>query len=320
MLKNAPLSALLICSISLFSACSKSKKKVDSKKTAAPAQPTKKDAKAAAVTPPPKKLQRPTSPPIRGKVVDKIICRVNGTNIMMSDLHEPRIDKNGGVYTLDEAIAEELLFQKAAELKIIPTDVEIERRIVAIKQANGLLKKSDEDFDTWLRAEARLTQKKFKKQLMRTGAASHVKGWNANESGVVSEKEKRDFFASNTIMSQERYHLKTAFIEEDNIDENGAVINTDDITWTDIGWVEKDELSAPMSFVSSMQKDEISKPVRTEYGYSMVQLLDTEPARKKTYEESEVQIEKKLIRRKQKRGDQLLINKLRKRASIVMLS
>jgi hypothetical protein len=320
MFKNAPLSALLICSISLFSACSKSKKKTESKQSAAPAQPTKKDANAAVTPSAPKKLQRPPSPPIRGKVVDKIICRVNGTNIMLSDLHEPRIDKNGDVYTLDEAIAEELLFQKASELKLIPTDVEIERRIVAIKQANGLLKKTEDDFDSWLRAEARLTQRKFKRQLVRTGAASHVKGWNANESSVVSEKEKRDFFASNTIMSQERYHLKTAFIEEDNIDENGSVINADDVTWTDIGWVEKDELSAPMSFVSGMKKDEISKPVKTEYGYSMVQLIDTEPVRKKTYEESEVQIEKKLIRRKQKRGDQLLINKLRKRASIVMLS
>ena len=31
-------------------------------------------------------------------VVDKIVARVNGANILISDLKQPRIDKNGDVY------------------------------------------------------------------------------------------------------------------------------------------------------------------------------------------------------------------------------
>src|ERR1700689_1574659 len=56
----------------------------------------------------------------KGMLIDKILVRVNiegfkGVNILQSDLEKPRIEKEGGTYTLDEAIMEELMLQKATE-------------------------------------------------------------------------------------------------------------------------------------------------------------------------------------------------------------
>src|ERR1700689_4938249 len=64
-------------------------------------------------------------------LIDKIVARVNGSNILLSDLMLPRISKEGAPYTLDELVFEEILFQRAGEMQMLPSVLDIDRHIVA---------------------------------------------------------------------------------------------------------------------------------------------------------------------------------------------
>ncbi len=76
-------------------------------------------------------------------IVDKIIARVNGVNILQSSLEQPRIANEGGLYSLEEAITEELFVQKAIENHFLPTTLDVERQIVSFKMANDMADISD---------------------------------------------------------------------------------------------------------------------------------------------------------------------------------
>jgi hypothetical protein len=253
-----------------------------------------------------------------GNLVDKIVCRVNGANIMYSDLEAHRIDKNGETYSLDELIAEELLWQKAVELKMVPSLTEIEQRIVSIKQANGILDISEAEFKGWLKKESGLTPRALQHQLLRIGAATHVKAWNAQESSLVSEKEKEEYYKNHTFKTDASYHLNVAFLDEAQKD-TFDITKTDDLDWADVGWIAEHELSPVMKGITTLKQGEILSPVKVDYGYQVVQCIEKKDAAVKTYDESAFEIEKKLLRKKQKKADQKLIEKLRERASIIML-
>lgn len=255
---------------------------------------------------------------IQGEIRERIACRVNGSNIMESSLKQPRIDRNGGFYSLDELIAEELLWQKAVELKSIPSPTEIEQRIISIKQAHNMLDSSESQFKAWLKQESQLTPQELQHQLFRIGASSQVKLWNAQESSVVSEKEKENYYEAHASKFQEEtaIHLKVAFKE--SIDE-ASRLDADSDVWTDIGWVKESELAPAMVSIIDLKENEISTPFKTEQGYQVVLCMDKKAKYIKTYEESAVDIEKRLIYKKQKKADKRLIEKLRNRASILML-
>src|SRR5258707_15686060 len=89
--------------------------------------------------------------PSKRWTVDKIIARVNGVNILQSDLKVARMAKEGGKFTLDEAIVEELLFQRAAEMQTLPTSFEIERQLVSFKMQNNLTELSEQEFEDQLK-------------------------------------------------------------------------------------------------------------------------------------------------------------------------
>ncbi len=253
-----------------------------------------------------------------GNLVDRIVCRVNGANIMHSDLQSHRIDKNGATYNLDELIAEELLWQKAVELKMVPSLTEIEQRIISIKQANGMLDASEAEFKEWLQKESGLTPRSLQHQLLRIGAATHVKSWNAQESSLVSEKEKEEYYKNHTFKTDAAYHLNVAFLDEEQ-KNTFDITNTEALDWADVGWIEEHELSPVMKGIIALKKGEVLSPVKVDYGYQVVQCIEKKDAAVKTYDESAFEIEKKLLRKKQKKADQKLIEKLRERASIIML-
>lgn len=311
-----------VSSLSLLTGCAKSKKKEplkNHKKTTFQLRTTS----TTPLSPSSKPLQkkRPTESTQtehHGVLLDQIVCRVNGANIMESDLHKPRIDKDGTTCSLDELIAEELLWQKATELKCIPTPQEIDHRLTSIKQINGMLNASEEEFQAWLLNEARLTIKDLQQQLMRIGASSHVKQWNAQEQSVVSEKEKRDFYQATPFFTNTEYHLQVSYLDP----ENGAApveIDPAKVDWTDVGWIAEQDLSDAMSEIKTLAINELTTPLPLDNKYQIVQLLDKKERKQKSYEESEALIEKKLLRKKQKVSDKLLIAKLRERASIIFL-
>ena len=68
----------------------------------------------------------------------EIIVRVNGVNILKSSLEKPQILAGGQNLSLKDSITEELLFQKAAERKMMPTMAEVNKQISNFKTHSSL--------------------------------------------------------------------------------------------------------------------------------------------------------------------------------------
>ncbi len=74
-----------------------------------------------------------------------------------------------------------------------------------------------------------------------------------------------------------------------------------------------------MSVIFSLKKDEISKPIKTQYGYQLVQVVDKELRRKKTLQEAYVDIEKRLRAKKLDKFEDEYKQELKSKATVVHL-
>jgi len=260
------------------------------------------------------------------EVVDKIIARANGSNILMSDLEQPRLDRNGGTYSLEEAIESELLLQKAAERKLLPSPTDIEKYISSWKSTNRLSHLTDDEFASQLKKEG-LSIARYKLQLARILASKNLKQLETSERIVVSKTEVEDYFKRKPQYEEDQYLMKTVIISFDELGEekdeakiNQIIKDKKDIDWIDLDWTDKDDVADQMHFVYDMKKGEISRPVKTDIGYQFVQLVDRIDRHKKTLDESYVDIEKKIQEKKQKKFEDEFIHELREKASIVYLT
>jgi foldase protein PrsA len=253
------------------------------------------------------------------ETVDKIVMRVNGINILKSDIEQPRIDKGGKPYSVDDMIETELLFQKAAERKLLPTSIDIEKQITSWKSMNNFNHMNEEQLSDRLKNEG-FSLPKYKNQLGRILAVRNIKQLETSERVVVSSREIKDYFADNPQYSEEKYLVQTALIPicEVKSDNDLEDLSTrENIDWIDVDWIDKSDVSEKMAFISSMENGEVSKPVKTEDGYQLVKLVDKKEKKEKTLEESWVSIEKKLQEEKRGRFEREFIRELRDRASIV---
>ena len=125
-------------------------------------------------------------------LIDKIVAKVNGSNILMSDLQKPQMSKNGLFFSLQEAVNHELIFQKAVERKLLPTQTDVEKQIVALKIQNGIADVSDEEFKKSLEEEG-FTVPEYKNQLAKMLAVERLKQMEFSEKVVVTSQEVEDF-------------------------------------------------------------------------------------------------------------------------------
>ena len=125
------------------------------------------------------------------KPLDKIVVRVNGANILSSDLKKKRISKNAQPFTLDEAILDELLLQKAKERSLLPTETEIEKQIVSLKINNGLGDLPDKQFEEELKKEG-FSLSDYKNEVARMFAVERFKHAEFSEKVVVTSQEVRN--------------------------------------------------------------------------------------------------------------------------------
>ncbi len=249
------------------------------------------------------------------RVVDGVACRVNGVAICLSDLTQPRIDKNGRPLTRQEAIEEELSVQHAAQLKVQPTDLDIERQIVKLKERNNITHLSDLEFEEWVSStSAGLTLKAVKRQFYRIGAAMKAKESCIIDASVVTEEEKKRYFASTSFKS---YKLSTCFLSEDEVDEKGNLKKGVSPAWNSINaYIKESKLSDEMlPVVKELAVGKVSRPVLTRHGYQLIRLDDTKTL---SYNEAKVAVERKLLKQKQKKAERNLIQKLTDEAVILL--
>ncbi len=252
------------------------------------------------------------------RVIDKIMARVNGKNILLSDLKEPRIDKDGAFYTLKEAIDNELLFQRSAKRKLLPTALDIEKHIVSWKEAHHLTNITEEEFEERLKEDG-LTGKRYRTQFGKILAVRSLRQLEVSERIVITTREVEESYKIKPICADEKYMLKTRIIPFDKAANEEAAVKNEDVNWIDIDWINKGDLSDQMKFISSMTEGDISNPVKVAEGYQMVKLEKKEKSRLKTLEESWVEIERNIQIDKMEKFESEYLVELKEKATIVYL-
>jgi parvulin-like peptidyl-prolyl isomerase len=255
-------------------------------------------------------------------VVDTIVARVNGTNILKSDLELPRMGKEGGFYTLDEAILEELIFQRAVEMHMLPTPLDIDRQIVTIKIQNNLTDLSDRDFEDQLK-ESGYTMKMYKNQIGRLIAIEKVKQAEISEKIVVTTQDVEEYYHKHPEYTKEEFHLASTTLSPAQKNDADALLKSSSITWNDLGWIAKKDLGHKFMFVTDLDVGEIREQAeeKSETGsmFEYVKLVDKHEHRLKTLDERYSDIERHL---QQERKEKFMIQfekELRDKASIVIL-
>ncbi len=250
-------------------------------------------------------------------LVDKVVARVNGANILKSELDKPRIGNNGKPYSLDDLIMEEVLFQKAADPQnpILPTQAEIDRQITTIKISNGLQNMPEEEFENQLKGEGFSIQE-YKNQMGRILASEKIKHLEINEKIVVTSQQVEDYCKKNPEYSKESCWIKIADVPANM--ENKK-LDKDKLLWDDIGWMSRKDISKDLAFVFDMKKDEISKPVKRDGQLQVVWVIDRKVRRLKTLEERYIDIERYLQNEKREKLEREFEGNAKKDATIVYL-
>jgi len=252
------------------------------------------------------------------ELIDKIMVRVNGVNILKSDVEQRRISKSGQPFTTKELVTEELYVQKAVERKMWPTDVEVRKQIVNLKIHNGIAHLSDEEFKQELEQEG-FSIHEYEYQLGRMLAGEKLKQAEFNERVVVTKQEVESYHKKNPEKFEEKYLIKICELSKKDIDNNGKLVKVGDFQWDDLGWVEKPSIDKQLAFVSTMQKGTMSEPVKLGSKYHVVKLEDKVSGREKTLEERYTAIERTLQNKKKFKFEREFAGELEKSSFIVYL-
>ncbi|MFA6527713.1 MAG: hypothetical protein WCT20_04780, partial [Candidatus Babeliales bacterium] len=167
-------------------------------------------------------------------VVDKIVARVDGVNILQSDLAQPRITTdNGRPFTLDEAIMEELMVAHAANQHLMPSTLDVDRQIASFKIQNKLQYMTDKEFEAQIK-EGGLTLKMYKQQIGRRIAVENVKRAEIYEKVLVSSQEVEAYYKQHPEYAKESYQLEICIINKDECVDTSTIPVS---KWEKLDWI-----------------------------------------------------------------------------------
>ncbi len=226
-------------------------------------------------------------------VIDKIIARVNGANVLKSDLERPQVGKEGGFYTLNEFIGEELLFQRAHEKHLLPTSTDIDRQIVSFKMQLNLNTASNEQFEEHLK-EYGFTLASYRKQLGRLLAVNNAKQAEISEKVLITSQEVEDYYQQNPATIKEKFHLSMGVLDREDVDNYKSLLAQDKLTWKDFGFVDVDELDPRYAAATKLTIGAVTPPIEVNNKYVVIKLIAKEDGRILSLEERYGDIEKTL--------------------------
>jgi parvulin-like peptidyl-prolyl isomerase len=229
--------------------------------------------------------------------INRIVRRVNGANILQSDLDQPRLVKEGGTCSLEELTVEELLVQRASEMHMLPTPADIDRQILAFKMNNNLANKNDEEFEKALK-EFGFTLPQYKLQLGRLIAADNVRRMEISERIVITSQEVENYHTKHPAKTKEKFWIKICTIPHEEMEDPTKFLNSNNASWNDLGWIEQSDIGEHFSSIFSLQPGQTSEPINVDGNYKAVKLVEKEEAREKTLDERYIKIERKLQEKK----------------------
>ncbi len=251
-------------------------------------------------------------------LINKIDVRVNGVNILTSDLEKPRLAKNGKPFTMDEAVFDELLYLRAAELKMLPTDIDIEHQITNFKVQNGLDQLSDNEFEEELK-DGGMDLREYKRQYGRLIAVENIKRTETSEKLMVTSQEVERSYKKNPPIQQEAYHLKICVLPQGQHEKSKELVAQNKVEWEDLGFIETTKISKDFAIVPTMKAGDLSEPIKMGDHYELISVVEKKEQQKKTLQESYQEIERELQDEKRDRCLKDLEKDLKAKASIVYL-
>ncbi|HBS48322.1 TPA: hypothetical protein DEO28_00625 [Candidatus Dependentiae bacterium] len=250
------------------------------------------------------------------ELVNKETVKVNGVSILLLDLEIPHIGFEAKKYTIDDAIAQELYFQEALKKKLNATGTDLEKQISSMKNSQNI--KTDEELESFLKKEG-YTLKRYKLELIKFMSVNNLLQLEVKSRIFVTTQELEEYYQKNPQWEEAEFILKTCIIPFKEVKDEKDILKKKDLAWIQTDWVKKEDLSEEMSFISDMQKGDISKPIKTAKGYQLVQIVDKREKHLKLLDEVAVEVRKKIREEKMEKFEKEYLKELKDKAFIEYL-
>lgn len=251
-------------------------------------------------------------------VIDKIVARVNGVNLLASTLATAQISKEGKCFTLDELIVDELLYQRAAEKQMLSSSTEVDSHLTAFKIQNGFDKMSDEEFEQQLGSSG-FTLKTYKAQLARYISTEKIKHAEFSEKVVVTWQEVKDYYDKHPEHTKEERKLAICTINQEQDVESIDWKNDSSLKWDDLGWVAVSSIDKIFESAKTLAKGEVSKPIKDGKLVKIIKVVDIKPSVLETFDKRYSRIERHLQNKSKEAFLKTFEKDLKKEADIVIL-
>jgi foldase protein PrsA len=224
---------------------------------------------------------------------EEIIATSKVGNITKEDLYEEMKDAIG------IQVVENLLLQQALEAEYKVSDKELEEAINAQKEPLG------ENFEMYLKQQGiteSFFEKNVKSQLVQR---KMIDSLEVSDEDIAKgmERAKTEIHARHILVEDEKTanEVLTKLNEGGKFETLAIDYSTEPAaqqTGGDLGWFGPGKMVQEFEDAAyALKKGEISKPVKTSFGYHIIELVDTRPAEtEKTEEQIKAEVEDNLTR------------------------
>lgn len=248
-------------------------------------------------------------------VLDRIMARVNGANVLLSDLVQRRINDDKP-FDLERAIAAKLYHQEAIRKDLLPKSVDIEKRIASLKSAANISDVTDDVFEREHLLKEGFTLKSYKREMARLLTEGQLIGTVQQERIFITSDEIKTYYAQNPLWKPVEYSLALAHVTAGSIDEARA--QKDTANWSVVGWLKDDELAQKFKAVASVEIGSIIEPIALDSeSYQLVKLVDKKEAQLVPLEHRYTTIERELRKKKAQNFEKEYLEELKSGASII---
>lgn len=256
----------------------------------------------------------------------KVVATVGDEKITKDQLYDALLAQ-GGSSVLNSLIEQKVISKEAAKQNIKVTDKEINAELENLKSQYG-----GEDALNQALASSGVKLSELKKDLKTNIEAkkmvestinikdSEIKSYfNENKDSLATEAQVK---ASHILVADEKTakEVKAKLDKGEDFAKLAKEYSTDTASKSDggnLGYFKKgDMVEAFSNKAFSMKVNEVSDPVKTEYGYHIIKVTGKKEAQKATYENSKAKIKQTLLDQKYQTEYPTWLQKLKKKYDI----
>ncbi|MBW0928557.1 peptidylprolyl isomerase [Priestia megaterium] len=256
----------------------------------------------------------------------KVVATVGDEKITKDQLYDALLAQ-GGSSVLDSLIEQKVISKEAAKQNIKVTDKEINAELENLKSQYG-----GEDALNQALASSGVKLSELKKDLKTNIEAkkmvestinikdSEMKSYfNQNKDSLATEAQVK---ASHILVADEKTakEVKAKLDKGEDFAKLAKEYSTDTASKSnggDLGYFKKGDMVKTFANKAfSMKVNEVSDPVKTEYGYHIIKVTGKKEAQKATYENSKAKIKQTLLDQKYQTEYPTWLQKLKKKYDI----